>query len=412
MIRNSNNTHQRIKKVLIKKNVEVLRFEMMLCSSAPHALIKNYFVLSAHDALSFPQVYQRASIQCGIRSHCFELHRSAMLFWDYENSDVQRIFRYLPTMMAIISLLGPSKCPDGYLTITENISKDVMSELLRLRASVVNAGVPFASPNMGLNNCSNSCYIDCVLHALFFDLNFAYVNDTIIKPSSVWGVDEDVYEKHVHGELVNIANFIRGKSGGHISCYNVTKLRSIFLQQRKCKLSQSFASHFQGDSMEFLSFILQMFEPRTAVAELTYIVNGGVSRVVKTIPLVMIDSFQLHDGFDLGSAASTLTDLPDGMTCLSTTISPTCLVFYVNRLSIGDNMKQIRNRSMIKVPTRVYRSLKLRAVIVHSGAHYTTYTCTVQQWFIYDDTASPMIKQLEVYPDIIDTHGVLYFYYK
>ena len=251
-----------------------------------------------------------------------------------------------------------------------------------------------------------------MLHALFFDLNFAYVNDTIIKPSSVWGVDEDVYEKRVHGELVNIANFIRGKSGGDIACYNVTKLRSIFLQQRKCKLSQSFASHFQGDSMEFLSFILQMFEPRTAVAELTYIVNGGVSRVVKTIPLVMIDSFQLHDGFDLGSAASTLTDLPDGMTCLSTTISPTCLVFYVNRLSMGDNMKQIRNRSMIKVPTRVYRSLKLRAVIVHSGAHYTTYMCTLQQWFIYDDTASPMITQHEVYPDIIDTHGVLYFYYK
>ena len=383
---------------------------MKICSSVPHTKIKYYLVISAHA--SSPQVYKCASLQCGARSHCFELHRSAMLTWDYERYDVQRIFWYIPSMKAILSLLGPSTCPEGYFTISEGIPHELVRDALRLRASLLGDLMPFVMPNIGLSNCHNSCYIDCVLHALFFDGSCKFVNDSIIIPIPVAESAEGAYKRQVHDELVNIANFIQGKWGDDKSCYTITTLRSIFLKQSKCELSQSFASPLQGESMEFLSFILQMFEPRTAVAELIYSVNGGVSRIVKTIPVVMIDSSKLLDGIDLGSAASTVTELTDGKICLSQTVSSTFLVFFVNRLSIDENMKRVRDCSKIIAPSRVYKHLKLCAVIVHSGSHYTTYMNKGQQWHIYDDTASPIIQKHDEYPREIETHGILYFYSK
>ena len=360
--------------------------------------IKSYVLLSSNTPFQF---FRRDAILGGQRSHCFTLHQSAQLQWQYTRGYAEPLFRYIPCLKCILCLLGPETCPDGYECV--DLPPDVASEAFRQYELIEHKKFPFS----GLSNSFNSCYIDAVLQAMLFSKSCAYVNDVIIANRSC---DHTSFISRFQKEMVKISKFIQGHGSGE---YNISMLRKI-METHSSTLALSFASSDQGDASEFLSFVLQLFEPKSETATLRYTVEGGVDRIISTVPLMHVNIDQIGDDQDLGDMLHTSFIVNENKTAQYTMIAPGFFVFCINRLTMSSSSQNTtKNDKFINVPMflKMDPSMKLVAAVVYIGRHYITFMRFSHHWVSYDDNSTQMMHmERSEFPPIIATHGVLYFY--
>lgn len=314
--------------------------------------------------------------------------------------------------------------------------------------------LPFPSDqcNKSLSWTGNSCYMDSILQSLFGP----GVNNTLAREILYTNLNFDTrenlcnvtYREIIQSKLREISDTIQNISKKEIN--NVTEFRKVL---RKCPyLGAAGGEQFYGTEMrdagEFLSYILNFFpiSDKAIRKEKKYVTNEGedLKLIDESIDynrsiIINVDgrSLLLSEGLSLQNflrveiehrfdVPFTVDQYPGqfkNRVHLSEIVDSPAVIFSIERVIMLPNINSSSSSSSadetyidknIIVPNWITlssgRSLNLSAIVIYRAAHYTCYYKCKNEWYYYDDMASPKIIKQELDKELIQKQGTQYFY--
>ncbi len=311
----------------------------------------------------------------------------------------------------------------------------------------------------GLNYTGNSCYQDSVLLPLLAMPN-RIIREQILEKNlskivykdKKWiscgkNLEQDILiRQSIQKELQRITASMRNMEDNQ-TCSN---LRKLF---EKCPGSEAFHRKGMQDAGEFLLYLFNIFQTEVMLKHrVTYVTNDLESNdnLVKTFEETQVSSpvlsvsahilqrynrehppslrtFLSEQDDSVLSDRNLYKDFETGMTYrrrieIIDVISTPYLVFNLQRLIQRHSRQEIRNNLPIHINETIVigsKTLKLHAIVVHTGLHYTCYIKCVGSWFWYDDSPSKtshIIKHIGDFQKMLTSEpnpaekGILYFY--
>ena len=255
-----------------------------------------------------------------------------------------------------------------------------------------------------LSNYGNSCYMDCVLVALFLNKSEVIDRKILKRLPCLEPLQRELNEVAYH--------LRRGKDN------NVQNLRRALSYY---KLPQEFDSLGMQDPIELITFIFETLRVEICYCYSTItisnerdelVIKSENKKVLPIIPITLSSNDDVSYTLSLKFSEETVFDKP--FRGIYTKKIDTYrykskfIVFCVNRL-MGDRV----NRTRVKFPETI-GDLDLYAIIVFKHHHYTLYIEKDLEWYYYDDLKG--VKRIGEYRDLLLSHpnpekgGVMYFY--
>lgn len=299
----------------------------------------------------------------------------------------------------------------------------------------------------GLKWKGNSCYMDSILQSLFGPKEnkliegILYSNLDLDQRNNLCPKEA---RKNIQEELIKIKNNIRGI---YSDVENVDDFRKLL---RNCKYSggEQFYGNEIRDSGEFLDYLLNMFpisESATSITT-TYATNSlkdkkdliETSKIVnnKANIIISIDQFKLLNTTSNKKLSEFLISEEDsgelsfenlfipfkdiGNTTkfkrrLQTNIiiDSQAIIFSIFRKQEGGYIDTIVLPDE-KITLYNQNKLALSAIVCYKNKHYTCYFKCDNEWYYYDDTKNPTVKQIGSYTNLnlkeIGSQGTQFFY--
>jgi ubiquitin C-terminal hydrolase len=312
----------------------------------------------------------------------------------------------------------------------------------------------------GLKYSRNSCYIDSVLLAIFFNPNRVVKKyileaniDDIVSKQQVWvRCHSSPRLDHrlrilIQEELYNIYNIIQGAEQRD-EMKTCEKLRKILSHCQN--LPERFDSSEMQDSGEFLTYLFNLFQIDVAKIERITVVGKSINgkiEICKKVsnfidehasPIVDVSSefLRQYKHINLRNCLSTYDDsvlcndnlykdenglLYNRRIELFRVLSSPYIVFYVHRVHYSEN-NAYRLYTRVIAPESINldtRQLELSAIILHRNYHYISYLKKDESWYFYDDNPSsgePKFEFIGNYQKMLEyeydpeKEGTLYFY--
>lgn len=307
--------------------------------------------------------------------------------------------------------------------------------------------------NKSLSWTGNSCYMDSILQSIFgpgVDNTLAreilYTNLNYDKRKNLCDVK---YREIIQSKLQEISDTIQ-----NISKKDIKDVRAFRKVLRRCPYGgageeEQFYGTDMRDAGEFLAYILNFFpiSDKAVKKEKKYVTNEGeelklIDESIDYNSSIIINinwqKLLLSEGLSLENFLSDETeltfDLPfnvdqypgqfkNRVTLIEIIDSP-AVIFSVERVTLlrniisstddDDDDETYYIDKNISVPNWITlssgKSLKLSAIVIYESAHYTCYFKCKNEWYYYNDMATPKIIKQELDKELVGKQGTQYFY--
>lgn len=322
--------------------------------------------------------------------------------------------------------------------------------------------LPFPSDqcNKSLSWKDNSCYIDSILQSIFGP----GVNNTLAREILYTNLNFDKrttnlcdvkHREKIQRKLRRISDTIQNISKKDIE--DVTEFKEAL---KNCPYSgagrtEQFYGTAMRDAGEFLNYILNFFpvSDKAVREETKYVTNEGESlkfqrlskdynssiiikvfweKLIEPKQQLSLENFlrdEIESTFDEPFTVEevqgqqftrrfTVREIIDSPAVI---FSVDRVTFYKNIFPSTDdyggydpNARTYYIDTNISVPNRITlssgKSLKLSAIVIYRSHHYTCYFKCKNEWYYYDDKASPKIIKQDLDKKLIEKQGTQYFY--
>jgi hypothetical protein len=304
--------------------------------------------------------------------------------------------------------------------------------------------------NKSLSWTGNSCYMDSILQSIFGP----GVDNTLAQEILYANLNFDTrknlcdikYREIIQSKLREISNTIQNISKKDIN--NVKEFRKVLRNcpYRGAVIEEQFYGTEMRDAGEFLSYILNFFpiSDKAVRKENKYVTNEGEELKLidesidyKSSIIININwqTLLLSEGLSLENflideleskfdTPFTVEKYPGKFTHRFTSrkiLDSPAIIFSFERLTLLKNITDDDDDGetyyidkKINVPNRINltsgKSLNLSAIVIYETAHYTCYFKCKNEWYYYNDMATPKIKKQKLDKEFIGKQGTQYFY--